>query len=50
MPWFNFERIPVVLSDPYHYGELDASPVADLGEELVGVGAGVPGRIVGPGG
>ena len=40
VPWFNFERIPVVLADPYHYGEIDASPVADLGEELVGVGAG----------
>jgi len=31
VPWFNFERIPVVLSDPYHYGEQDALPVADLG-------------------
>jgi len=31
VPWFNFERIPVVLSDPYHYGEKDALPVADLG-------------------
>ena len=20
VPWFNFERIPVVLTDPYHYG------------------------------
>jgi len=40
VPWFNFERIPVVLADPYHYGEADAVPVADLGEELVGVGAG----------
>jgi cytochrome c oxidase subunit 1 len=32
VPWFNFERIPVVLADPYHYGETDAPPVADLGE------------------
>ena len=40
VPWFNFERIPVVLNDPYHYGELDASPVADLGEHpLVAAGA-----------
>ena len=31
VPWFNFERIPVVLNDPYHYGEPDAPPVADLG-------------------
>ena len=33
VPWFNFERIPVVLSDPYHYGEKDALPVADLGTD-----------------
>ena len=31
VPWFDFERIPVVLSDPYHYGESAAPPVADLG-------------------
>ena len=31
VPWFDFERIPVVLSDPYHYGEPEAPPVADLG-------------------
>ena len=24
VPWFNFEHIPVVLNDPYHYGEPDA--------------------------
>jgi cytochrome c oxidase subunit 1 len=34
VPWFNFERIPVVLADPYHYGEIDAPPVADLGERV----------------
>jgi len=40
VPWFNFERIPVVLSDPYRYGEVDAPPVADLGApSLVSVGA-----------
>ena len=40
VPWFNFERIPVVLADPYHYGEKDALPVADLGDrELVPAGA-----------
>jgi cytochrome c oxidase subunit 1 len=38
VPWYNFERIPVVLDDPYHYGERDAPPVADLGRELVGAG------------
>jgi len=34
VPWFNFEHIPVVLNDPYHYGEADATPVADLGMAL----------------
>jgi cytochrome c oxidase subunit I len=34
VPWFNFERIPVVLNDPYHYGEADAVPVADLGAPI----------------
>jgi cytochrome c oxidase subunit 1 len=39
VPWFDFERIPVVLSDPYHYGESEALPVADLGvPSLVSVG------------
>jgi len=33
VPWFNFERIPIVLTDPYHYGEPDAQKVADLGTE-----------------
>jgi cytochrome c oxidase subunit I len=26
----NFERVPVILSDPYEYGVKDAPPVADL--------------------
>ncbi|MHB8457046.1 MAG: cytochrome c oxidase subunit I, partial [Acidimicrobiales bacterium] len=30
VPYYNFERIPVILNDPYHYGEPDAPPVADL--------------------
>jgi len=38
IPWYNFERIPVVLDDPYHYGERDAPAVADLGKELIGAG------------
>jgi cytochrome c oxidase subunit 1 len=29
-PWYNFERIPVVLADPYHYAEPEHVPVADL--------------------
>jgi len=41
VPWFNFERIPVVLTDPYRYGEPDAPPTADIGPAppLVGVGS-----------
>jgi cytochrome c oxidase subunit 1 len=40
VPYYNFERIPVVLSDPYHYSEDDAPAVADLGGgELVASGA-----------
>jgi cytochrome c oxidase subunit 1 len=38
IPWYNFERIPVVLDDPYHYGERDAPAVADLGKELIAAG------------
>ncbi|HVC14563.1 MAG TPA: cbb3-type cytochrome c oxidase subunit I [Acidimicrobiales bacterium] len=30
VPSYNFARIPVVYADPYHYGEPDAPPVADL--------------------
>ena len=29
-PPYNFARIPVILSDPYHYSEPGAVPVADL--------------------
>ena len=39
VPWYNFEHIPVVLNDPYHYGEVGAPPVADLGKVLSPVGA-----------
>jgi cytochrome c oxidase subunit 1 len=45
VPWFNFEHIPIVLTDPYHYGEHDALPVADLGRELV-VSSGAPPEMV----
>ncbi len=38
VPYYNFERIPVVLTDPYHYGEENAPAIADLGNEhFVGV-------------
>jgi len=39
VPWFNFERIPVVLTDPYHYGEKNAQPVADFGERVDAIAA-----------
>jgi cytochrome c oxidase subunit 1 len=39
VPYFNFERIPVVLNDPYHYGEGEYVPVADLGLQTTGVSA-----------
>ena len=38
MPYYNFERIPVVLNDPYHYGEPERVPVADLGAGLPAAG------------
>ena len=51
VPWFDFERIPVVLSDPYRYSEPGAPPVADLGaSSLVTVGAVSSGEAVSPGG
>jgi cytochrome c oxidase subunit I len=46
VPFHNFDRIPVILSDPYHYGEENPLPVADLG---VPVGAGVGGSPGGSG-
>ncbi len=33
VPWYNFARVPIVLSDPYHYGDPGAPDVADLGED-----------------
>jgi hypothetical protein len=29
-PFNNFDRLPVIMADPYHYGEADPLPVADL--------------------
>jgi cytochrome c oxidase subunit 1 len=49
VPWFDFERIPVVLSDPYRYSEPGAPPVADPGAPSLGsVGAMSYGNAVGP--
>ncbi|MGO9558223.1 MAG: cbb3-type cytochrome c oxidase subunit I [Acidimicrobiales bacterium] len=30
VPYYNFDRIPVITNDPYHYSEPGAAPVADL--------------------
>jgi cytochrome c oxidase subunit 1 len=52
VPWYDFERIPVVLADPYHYGEPGAPAVADLGASslssmgVVGYGEAVSPRAV----
>ena len=32
IPPYNFERIPVILTDPYRYSEPGAPPVADFGD------------------
>jgi cytochrome c oxidase subunit 1 len=32
IPPHNFDRIPVIMSDPYHYSEEGAPPLADFGE------------------
>jgi len=46
VPYYNFERIPVVLSDPYHYSEDDPPAVADLGDgTLVTAGASSPASV-----
>jgi cytochrome c oxidase subunit 1 len=31
IPPHNFDRIPVILTDPYHYSEVGATPLADFG-------------------
>lgn len=30
-PFHNFDKLPVIMSDPYHYGDKDPLPVADFG-------------------
>ncbi len=42
VPVYNFVRIPVVLADPYHYGQIDATPVADLGPRTLVLSGAVP--------
>jgi cytochrome c oxidase subunit 1 len=45
VPYYNFERIPVVMNDPYHYGEAEPAPVADLGADLKSVGVSTGGVV-----
>jgi cytochrome c oxidase subunit 1 len=33
IPSYNFERIPVIMTDPYHYSEENAPVMADFGDE-----------------
>jgi hypothetical protein len=35
------------LADPYHYGEIDASPVADLGPRTLALAGAVPSDAAG---
>jgi cytochrome c oxidase subunit 1 len=35
IPPHNFDRIPVIISDPYHYSEEGAPPFADFGDDLL---------------
>jgi cytochrome c oxidase subunit 1 len=46
VPPYNFEHIPVVLNDPYNYGDPQAAPVADLSGSPAAVLSleGVPGE------
>jgi cytochrome c oxidase subunit 1 len=32
IPPHNFDRIPVIMTDPYHYSEVGAPPLADFGD------------------
>jgi cytochrome c oxidase subunit 1 len=33
IPRHNFDRIPVIMTDPYHYSEVGAPPLADFGDD-----------------
>ncbi len=39
VPYYNFDRIPIITNDPYHYGEPDALPVADIPVPVRAAGA-----------
>jgi cytochrome c oxidase subunit 1 len=47
VPFYNFDRIPVVVSDPYHYGEPYAPPLAELNPTPAQFSAAVGGALVG---
>jgi len=32
IPPYNFERIPVIMTDPYHYSEVGAPALVDSGD------------------
>jgi cytochrome c oxidase subunit 1 len=36
IPPYNFERIPVIMTDPYHYSEVGAPALADFGRRSTG--------------
>jgi cytochrome c oxidase subunit 1 len=42
IPPHNFDRIPVIMSDPYHYSEADAPPLADFGQKAPSPAASSP--------
>jgi cytochrome c oxidase subunit 1 len=48
VPAYNFVRIPVVLADPYHYGEESAPAVADMGPDTLALVGAVPDSAGGP--
>ena len=50
VPFENFERIPLILADPYHYGEPVPTPVADLGVPAVALAGSGAGGGSGPSG
>jgi len=50
VPFHNFDRIPVIYADPYHYGEVDAPDIADFDKVWATSGAGASSGGAGGGG
>jgi cytochrome c oxidase subunit 1 len=42
IPIYNFERIPVIMTDPYHYSEPGAPALADFGQATMAASASPP--------